>query len=305
MTKAEIEAFLMVAKEKNMTLAASKMFISQSSLSLRIKTLEKEIGCELLIRNRGGHAIELTAKGEEFQELAMQYQELTEKMLSIGKQEEKKLRIGAVNSISSYLLPDVCEHFMEVHPDAQLEVHDFEKTAEICTWLEHKQIDLAFAGGSTYKRKVQTVPLFREHMLVVCSRQMQLGPLVKIEELNVENEVYCNWFTDFIQWHDEKFVWAKKPAIFVSNMTQLTRFLGQSGRWAFVPATVAHGLLSMNQNLASYEIEDYIPMRQTNLLLPARKELAAFQKDFLNNLIRYVEENYAGQIEMAPAVGVK
>lgn len=298
MTKQEIDAFLMVAKEKNMTLAASKMFISQSSLSLRIKTLEKEIGCELLIRNRGGHTIELTGKGEQFLELAMQYQELTEKMLSIGTQEEKRLRVGAVNSISSYLLPDVCESFMRIHQDARLEVHDFEKTAEICTWLKHKQIDMAFAGGSTYKRKVQTIPIFREKMLVVCSRKMELGPTVTIEEFNPENEVYCNWFTDFIQWHDEKFVWAKKPAIFVSNMTQLTRFLVQSGRWAFVPATVAHGILSMNPDLVACEIEEYIPMRQTNLLLPARKELEHFQKDFLNTLVRYVHETYKDQIEI-------
>lgn len=298
MTKAEIEAFLWVAKERNMTVAASKMYISQSSLSLRIKTLEKELGCELLIRRRGGHVIELTSRGEQFLELAVQYQELTEKMLRVGQLQEKKLRIGAVNSISSYILPDACEQFMVAHPDARLEVHDFEKTAEICTWLEHKQLDLALAGGTTYKRKVTTLPLFREKMLVVCSNEIEMPEMIAKDQLNMEKEVYCNWFTDFIQWHDEQFAWAKKPTIFVSNMTQLTKFLKQNGRWAFVPASVAHGLLMANPELGEHEIDCFIPARTTNLLLPAKKDLQPFMQDFLNNLRCYIKETYGRQIEL-------
>lgn len=298
MTKAEIEAFIMVAKERNITMAASRMFISQSSLSLRLKTLERELGCELLIRNRGGHAIELTSRGERFLELAMQYQELTEKMLNVGQLEEKKLRIGAVNSISSYILPDVCEQFMETHPDARLEVHDFEKTAEICSWLEHKNLDLALAGGSTYKRKIHSIPLFREKMVLICEEALDLPDVVNIDDLNMEKEVYCNWFTDFIQWHDEQFAWAGKPAIFVSNMTQLTRFLKQTGRWAFAPASVAHGLLTLDPELASHEIEGFIPKRLTNLLLPVKNELLPFQEYFVDSLKEYVKETYGTQVEL-------
>lgn len=44
MTNAEVEAFLTVCETKSISRAAEWLFISQSALSAKIKTLEKEIG---------------------------------------------------------------------------------------------------------------------------------------------------------------------------------------------------------------------------------------------------------------------
>jgi len=63
MTHMELDAFLAVCHNKNITKAAQELFITQSALSMRLKHLEKEIGCALLIRSKGKHEIELTAKG--------------------------------------------------------------------------------------------------------------------------------------------------------------------------------------------------------------------------------------------------
>ena len=43
MTNSEINAFIVVCKEKSISKAADKLFISQSSLSTKIKTLEKVV----------------------------------------------------------------------------------------------------------------------------------------------------------------------------------------------------------------------------------------------------------------------
>lgn len=288
----------MIAKERNITVAASKMYISQSSLSLRLKTLEKELGCQLVIRNRGGHGIVLTPQGERFLDLAIQYQDLTEKMLAVGKIPEKKLRIGAVNSISSVLLTEVCELYMLKHPDAELEVHDLEKTADICTWLEHNQLDLALAGGSTYKRKITALPLFEEDIVFITNQETAYADTVYMADLNMKNEVYINWSTEFIQWHGQQFSQASSPVIFVSNMTQLKRFLKQPGRWAFVPYSVAYDLMHENQDLTVMETAFAIPKRKTMLLLPARSELKAHQKEFLDTLREFVTENYGNYIAL-------
>ena len=44
MTDLEIEVFLAICKHKNISKAAEKMFISQSSISERLKSLEKKLG---------------------------------------------------------------------------------------------------------------------------------------------------------------------------------------------------------------------------------------------------------------------
>ena len=43
MTQAGVEAFLSVCRNQSISKAAAELFVSQSSLSIRLKTLEKEL----------------------------------------------------------------------------------------------------------------------------------------------------------------------------------------------------------------------------------------------------------------------
>ena len=54
----------MLYKEGNFTRAAEKLFISQPSLSVAIKNIEKEIGAELF--ERTGSGVRLTEVGGEY-----------------------------------------------------------------------------------------------------------------------------------------------------------------------------------------------------------------------------------------------
>lgn len=68
MTNAEVEAFLTVCETKSISRAAERLFISQSALSAKIKTLEKKIGCLLLARNglEGQPGPQRPGKGADF-----------------------------------------------------------------------------------------------------------------------------------------------------------------------------------------------------------------------------------------------
>ncbi|WP_252904237.1 LysR family transcriptional regulator [Secundilactobacillus silagei] len=63
MEEKDFELLIMLDKTKNITHAAEKLYISQSSLSKRIATIEKELGVQLLVRTRTG--ILFTPSGEE------------------------------------------------------------------------------------------------------------------------------------------------------------------------------------------------------------------------------------------------
>lgn len=45
---------VMIARERNITKAAEKLFVSQSSLSYMLASVEKEIGQPLFWRHKGG-----------------------------------------------------------------------------------------------------------------------------------------------------------------------------------------------------------------------------------------------------------
>ena len=83
MTSLEIEAFLTVQHTGSVTKAAQMLYISQSSLSTRLRTLERELGCFLFFRGKGAQAMVLTPEGERFLPLARQHKELEEKMRTI------------------------------------------------------------------------------------------------------------------------------------------------------------------------------------------------------------------------------
>jgi len=51
-----------IADERNITKAAEKLFMSQSSLSYYLTTLEKELGTPLFLRQR--HGVTITPAGE-------------------------------------------------------------------------------------------------------------------------------------------------------------------------------------------------------------------------------------------------
>ena len=76
MQKEQIDSFLMVEQLKNISSAAGKLFISQSTLSHRIQLLEEELGVTLFARKQGSKIVSLTPEGERFMPLASQYLEI-------------------------------------------------------------------------------------------------------------------------------------------------------------------------------------------------------------------------------------
>ena len=64
MNQADIETFLMLVKTRNITKTAESLYVSQPTVSHRLKLLEEELGVPLLIRKKGYKKVELTPKGE-------------------------------------------------------------------------------------------------------------------------------------------------------------------------------------------------------------------------------------------------
>ena len=58
MNQAEIETFLMIVKTKNITKTAENLFLSQPTVSHRLKLLEDELNVKLLNRKKGYKQIE-------------------------------------------------------------------------------------------------------------------------------------------------------------------------------------------------------------------------------------------------------
>ena len=126
MTEAEIKAFLAICRCGNMTRAAENLYISQPSLSSRLKTLEREVGQALFYRHKGGRETVLTPKGEEFYRLAVEYEGVLERMQGLCAAKPTKLRVSSIHSVGTYILPPVYDAFMQKYPEVELVIQDLE-----------------------------------------------------------------------------------------------------------------------------------------------------------------------------------
>ncbi len=283
MTSAEIDAFLSVCEYGNISLAAEKLFISQSSLSTKIKTLEKEIGCTLFIRDKGKRNITLTEEGTEFFKLSIKYKDITNKMFSLSnKYKHLKLRVSSFNSVGTYLFTPVYEQFMQKMPNVTLEVQDLETSASYAS-LEKGSTDLVFTTNNYNSKKILSKKVFAEPMFFVCPRMSRYNDIVDLNSLEVKNELYTQWCYEFNLWHKNIFGQNAMPKLKFEIMSQLEFFVSKQDSWAIVPASAAFGL-SQKTDIKKCDIKFSVPKRVTYCLYSSDNKNADLVSCFMDCL---------------------
>ena len=100
-----IEAFLAIVETGNITNAAKVLYLTQSTVSHRLKILEQELNTTLIERKKGYQNIVLTSKGEEFIAIAERWVSLWRDTHLLQNSDEKLiLSIGCVDSLNTYML---------------------------------------------------------------------------------------------------------------------------------------------------------------------------------------------------------
>lgn len=138
----QLQYVITVAKEKNITRAAEKLYISQPSLSLSIHSLEKELGTTLFERKNG--ALVLTYAGTVFYDWAVSTlnskKQLSVKLNDISNQVRHLIRIGISPHRSPIILPPILEKFYKIYPKSEIFIME-ESTYHLKKMLEKEQID--------------------------------------------------------------------------------------------------------------------------------------------------------------------
>ncbi|WP_331695657.1 LysR family transcriptional regulator [Pseudomonas sp. ZY71] len=146
MTLTQLEIFSLVAELRGFTLAAHRLGISQSAVSHAMKSLEQELGVELLRRHQS--PVELSDIGEQLLLRARAMlglaNTLRQEAADARGMKSGTLRIGSFGPTSSIkLLPNILRRYREAHPG--IEVHiDEGPDRQVTQWLEERRIDIGF-----------------------------------------------------------------------------------------------------------------------------------------------------------------
>lgn len=246
MTEQEISVFLAVVRTGSLSGAAQELYISQPAVSRHIRALEEELGCPLLLRGKGRRQAELSEQGRDFVQVAEKWRQLWLEARELASEDrERRLNISSVGSVSTYLLPPVFKAFLEEDSRRVLTFHS-SHSAEAYDWIAQGKADIAFISDDMFHPQVDTVPAFRQPMLLAAGEESGLPETVHPSRLDPAKELRLPWNPEFDRWHAYWFSSAAVPRAALDEMALLEELLSWRGTWAdswaVVPALVAEAL---------------------------------------------------------------
>lgn len=184
-----------IATEKNFTRAASRLYISQPSLSKQVKILEENLDTILINRERG--QISLTESGKIFLEYSERILILCEEscraLSDLKNGERGNLRVGASQTIGTYLMPRILALFGQNYPQINLKVQ-VDSTRTIATGIIKREIDIAIVGGeisSEFQKKLIIQPFVFDNFSLIISNSHPFA----FKKIISKEDLYC---LDFI-----------------------------------------------------------------------------------------------------------
>ncbi|MGL6070620.1 LysR family transcriptional regulator [Craterilacuibacter sp.] len=164
LTLRQLQAFLSTARLGSLALAAEEQGLSRAALSQSLQELERQLGCILF--DRSGYRLRLNASGETLLPMA---DELLTRALQIeqlfGEPDKlpTRLRLGASDTIGSYLLPKVVAGLLARFPDVEIDV-GIHNSQTLFGQLQRYELDMALVEGEVLDANL-SVSAWREDTL--------------------------------------------------------------------------------------------------------------------------------------------
>ncbi len=139
----QLKYVVTIAEELNITKAAKRLFVSQSSLSQAIKNIEQELKIKLFETNVT--PLKLTYAGEVYvawakKTLASQ-EDIMEKLEEISTNSDIRIIVGVASHRSISILPQVIKDFKQEFPHSFIVIKEY-PTPILHKMLEKEELDL-------------------------------------------------------------------------------------------------------------------------------------------------------------------
>lgn len=255
-----METFLVVVRSQSLSRAAEELHIAQTTVSQRLKALERELGMTLIERGKGIKQIRLTPSGEEFYKLAEQWSFIQRRMKILQSQGPKLgLVVGAVDSFNTFILPPVYRALNKHQPPIKLTIRTLH-SPELYEEIEKRQIDVGFALRERVHPNVTVTKCFTSPMVVLRTKTAELKlNTIHPSELDPDQELFMPWGQqDFQSWHDYWWDPLSTSRIRLDSTRMLLSLLIEPNQWALVPQWIAKQIIKSG-NYAIFQLTDPPP----------------------------------------------
>ena len=190
MTIRHLRIFIEVVKNGSMSAAASKLYISQPTVSQAIRELEEYYG--VLLFDRLNRRLYITDAGEKLFSYAKgvveQFDDLEEKMLNINKKE--KIKIGSTITVGECILSDIVNSFTKKEPN--IEVYSYMNNTQVIERkLLNSKIDIGLVEGEIKSSDLICIPEVKDYLVLICSNNHPFAQKKTIKLKELANEYFA------------------------------------------------------------------------------------------------------------------
>ncbi|MFC4423133.1 LysR family transcriptional regulator [Cupriavidus pampae] len=137
------QTFLVAAETASFSAAGARLGLTQSAVSMQIRRLEEELGCQLF--DRSGKSVALSEDGRRLLDDATRFVALYDAMKQKGggaQPDMAPLDLGAVSTVQTTLLPKAMQRFREAFPNTHVNVVPGMST-QLLTQVDARELDIA------------------------------------------------------------------------------------------------------------------------------------------------------------------
>lgn len=185
----DLKYIVALAETRHFGRAAERCFVSQPTLSGQIKKLEQELG--VAIFERGHRAVAITPVGESVLVHARAILEQADAIQQLAQAHQDPLagplRIGAIPTLSPYLMPLILAPLKKQYPRLQPVLSE-ELTATLLQRLRRHEIDAALLATPVADADLEALALFDEPFWVAYPREHAFYAKEKITRRDLEKQ---------------------------------------------------------------------------------------------------------------------
>ncbi len=281
----QLECFLAVARLGNLSRAAEEMFLTQPTLTARLKALEEELGDQLFVRTSRG--MRLTEAGKELVPYAERcvgsFEEGRRRLTELRQASGGRLVLGASPGVGTYALPGLLERFVGAYPRVSVSVRTGH-SEDILEMTLKEEVQLGLTRAMRHP-EIESLHLYEDELVLVVDpghRFTRRGS-ANVAEIGEEQLIFFDHDSSYFEQTHALFRNAgirELRTMEVDNIEAAKRMVEHRLGVAFLPRTAVVRSVSAG-NLSLISVEEKPEMSRSIVALkrrdvPASGPVAAF-----------------------------
>ena len=284
-----LKVFCDLAETESFTKAAQINHVTQSAVSQQISSLERQFKSLLIERSK--KKFRLTREGQVLYEFSKQiiqtYDSLHNRLQEIKDIISGTIRVATIYSIGLHDLPPYIKRFLKSYPTVHVHV-EYRRANQVYEDVLGNVVDLGLVAFPSKDTKLETVPLRRDNMVLICHPQHPLARLKSVKLGAISGQRFIAFEPDIptrkaidkiLKDQDV----AVHPVMEFDNIETVKRAVEIDAGISIVPQGTI--LQEVNkQTLTQVQFEDAQFFRQLAAIYKKNKVLSPAIKQFLTNL---------------------